>query len=58
VTALADEALHRGWLGARGYDRVLRVAWSISDLAGRPSPSEDDVAEAVGLRGRLFGWAA
>jgi magnesium chelatase family protein len=53
VTALADEALHGGWLGARGYDRVLRVAWSISDLAGRATPNEDDVCEAVGLRSRL-----
>jgi magnesium chelatase family protein len=54
VTALADEALHGGWLGARGYDRVLRVAWSISDLAGRATPNEDDVCEAVGLRSRLI----
>ncbi|MEN3357051.1 MAG: magnesium chelatase family protein [Mycobacteriales bacterium] len=53
VTAVADEALHGGWLGARGYDRVLRIAWSFSDLAGRTSPTKDDVAEAVGLRSRL-----
>ncbi|HVQ91969.1 MAG TPA: YifB family Mg chelatase-like AAA ATPase [Mycobacteriales bacterium] len=53
VTALADEALHGGWLGARGYDRVLRIAWSLSDLGGRTSPDADDIAEAVGLRSRL-----
>jgi magnesium chelatase family protein len=53
VTAAADEALHGGWLGARGYDRVLRIAWSLSDLAGRTSPDAGDVAEAVGLRSRL-----
>jgi predicted ATPase with chaperone activity len=32
---------------------VHAVAWSISDLAGRTSPDEDDIAEAVGLRSRL-----
>jgi magnesium chelatase family protein len=55
VTALADEALGSGWLGARGYDRVLRLAWSISDLAGRTTPTADDVAEAVGWRARGAG---
>ena len=30
-----DAALHRGALTLRGYDRVLRVAWSIADIGGR-----------------------
>jgi magnesium chelatase family protein len=34
----------------RGYDRVLRVAWTLSDLAGRTVPGPDEVAEALGLR--------
>ena len=55
VTALADQALHSGWLSARGYDRCLRLAWSIADLAGRVGPTEDDVNEAVGLRSRWMG---
>ena len=43
-----------GLLSARGYVRVLRVAWSIADLAGRTSPDRDDVTTALGLRmGRL-----
>lgn len=29
-----DVALQRGVLTLRGYDRVLRVAWSLADLAG------------------------
>ena len=29
---------------------VLRVAWTLSDLAGRTVPGADDVAEALGLR--------
>ena len=37
-------------LSARGYDRVLRVAWTIADLAGRTTPSISDVHQAVQLR--------
>ena len=44
------EALRRGLLTARGADRVLRVAWTLADLAGRDAPSRQDVAEAVGIR--------
>jgi magnesium chelatase family protein len=39
-----------GSLSARGYVRVLRVAWSLADLAGRTSPDRDDVNTALGLR--------
>ncbi|GAA2574465.1 YifB family Mg chelatase-like AAA ATPase [Actinomadura fulvescens] len=45
----ADDALMRGTLSARGLDRVLRVAWTIADLAGRAQPSEDDVGGALAL---------
>ncbi len=45
----ADEALQNGTLSARGLDRVLRVAWTIADLAGRDQPSEDDVGGALAL---------
>jgi len=48
------EALRKGLLTARGADRVLRVAWTLADLAGRDRPSLADVGEAVGHRlGRL-----
>jgi magnesium chelatase family protein len=52
VTAAADARLDRGQLSARGYDRVLRVAWSVSDLAGQDRPTPSDVEEAVALRTR------
>jgi magnesium chelatase family protein len=52
VTSVADRGLSAGWLTARGYDRVLRLSWSIADLAGRTTPSQGDVSEAVGLRSR------
>ena len=45
----ADEALQNGSLSARGLDRVLRVAWTICDLAGRDEPCEDDVGGALAL---------
>ena len=48
--ALVERALERGALSVRGFDRVLRVAWTVSDLAGHTVPSADDVAEALGMR--------
>jgi magnesium chelatase family protein len=48
--ALAERALDRGLLSVRGLDRVLRVAWTVADLAGRPVPDTGDVAEALGMR--------
>jgi magnesium chelatase family protein len=47
---LAERALERGALSVRGFDRVLRVAWTLSDLAGRAVPGADEVAEALGMR--------
>lgn len=45
-----DAALHRGSLTLRGYDRVLRVAWSVADLAGRADLSLDDIGRALYLK--------
>ncbi|SFL83526.1 YifB family Mg chelatase-like AAA ATPase [Geodermatophilus ruber] len=47
---LAERALERGVLSVRGFDRVLRVAWTLADLAGRTVPGDDEVAEALGMR--------
>ena len=47
---LAERALERGALSVRGFDRVLRVAWTLSDLAGGTVPGPDEVAEALGMR--------
>ncbi len=45
-------ALDRGALSARGVDRALRVAWTLSDMAGHSSPGPDEVAQAMVLRTR------
>ncbi|TFV63450.1 UNVERIFIED_ORG: ATP-binding protein [Bacillus sp. AZ43] len=48
--ALAERALERGALSVRGFDRVLRVAWTLADLSGRTVPGPDEVSEALGMR--------
>jgi magnesium chelatase family protein len=50
VTREVDLALDRGSLSIRGYDRVLRIAWTLCDLAGGNSPDKDDVGRALMLR--------
>ena len=47
---LAERALERGALSVRGFDRVVRVAWTLADLAGRAVPGSDEIAEALGMR--------
>ena len=43
-------AMERGLLSIRGVDRSMRVAWTLADLAGRTSPSVDDVSVALSFR--------
>ncbi|MEU0841174.1 ATP-binding protein [Streptomyces sp. NPDC005962] len=46
----AERDMERGLLTARGLDRVLRVAWTVADLAGHDRPLAPDVAQALQLR--------
>lgn len=48
--ALLGQASDKLQLSGRSYHRLLRVARSIADLAGRAEVSDDDVAEALSLR--------
>ncbi|MCZ7457726.1 YifB family Mg chelatase-like AAA ATPase [Streptomyces sp. WMMC940] len=48
--AAAERDMERGLLTARGMDRVLRVAWTIADLAGHDRPGTRDVDLALQLR--------
>lgn len=49
-TRALEDATRQGRLTARGYDRVLRLALTCADLAGRDRPVADDVALALALR--------
>ncbi|MFE5829494.1 YifB family Mg chelatase-like AAA ATPase [Streptomyces sp. NPDC056508] len=48
--AEAERDIERGLLTARGLDRVLRVAWTVADLAGHDRPDARDVALALEMR--------
>ncbi|WP_267244598.1 YifB family Mg chelatase-like AAA ATPase [Streptomyces sp. PR69] len=48
--AAAERDMERGLLTARGLDRVVRVAWTIADLAGRDRPQSHDIDLALELR--------
>jgi len=51
-------ALDLGLLSARGFDRVLRLAWTLADLGGRARPERADISEAIQLRmGESHEWA-
>ena len=50
VTAPLDSALDRGALSMRGYDRAVRIAWTLADLDGATSPTRDHVGRAFTLR--------
>lgn len=58
TTLRADAEVDRGRLTARGYDRVLRIAWTVADLAARERPAREDVDVALQLRQHSKGEAA
>jgi len=49
-TASLDRALERGALTMRGYDRVLRIAWTLADLDGVDRPGLEQIGRALYLR--------
>ena len=44
-----ERAMDLGQISARGVHRVLRVAWTLADLAGVPRPTADQTSYALGL---------
>ncbi|PJJ71775.1 magnesium chelatase family protein [Diaminobutyricimonas aerilata] len=50
TTAGLDRALERGGITMRGYDRVLRLAWTLADLDDRIRPDADHLGRALYLR--------
>ncbi|AGL20366.1 YifB family Mg chelatase-like AAA ATPase [Actinoplanes sp. N902-109] len=49
-TASLRSSLDRGSLSARGFDRILRLAWTVADLSGLDAPGGAEVDEAAQLR--------
>jgi magnesium chelatase family protein len=49
-TASIDRALERGGITMRGYDRVLKVGWTLADLDGVTVPGPDHIGRALYLR--------
>lgn len=50
TTRILDASLERGILTARGYDRVLRLAWTLADLDSHHRPDGNHIGQALGLR--------
>lgn len=50
TTASIDRALERGGITMRGYDRVLRVGWTLADLDGVNRPTAEHIGRALYLR--------
>ncbi len=44
-----ERAMDLGQISARGADRVLRLSWTLADLAGIPRPRAPEVGYALGL---------
>src|SRR5439155_1492099 len=45
-------AIGKRGLSTRGIDRVLKVAWTLADLAGHEEPGPAEVMEALWVRGQ------
>jgi magnesium chelatase family protein len=44
-----ERAMDLGTISARGVDRVIRLAWTLADLAELPGPGRSEVGYALGL---------
>lgn len=47
---VVETAVNRGKLSPRGVDKVLRVSWTLADLARRGKPGRDEVGVALAMR--------
>jgi magnesium chelatase family protein len=47
--AVVERSLERGQISAQGVIKVIRVAWTLADLAGKPRPTKDECHAALGL---------
>lgn len=49
-TAVLDRALSLGRITMRGYNRSLRVAWTLADIDQKNRPGRTEIARALALR--------
>lgn len=57
--APVDDAVRQGRLSSRGVDKVLRLSWTLADLAGTDRPTASHVRTALAMRrGEDLGAAA
>jgi magnesium chelatase family protein len=47
--AVLERSLERGQISARGVTKVIRVAWTLADLAGKARPTRDHCHAALAL---------
>lgn len=47
---VVDDAVRQGRLSARGVDKVLRLSWTLADLAGVDIPTSSHVRTALAMR--------
>jgi magnesium chelatase family protein len=44
-----ERAMDLGQVSARGADRIIRMSWTLADLAGRPRPGRTEISAALGM---------
>jgi magnesium chelatase family protein len=44
-----ERAMDRGQISARGADRIIRMSWTLADLAAEPRPRLAEIGAALGL---------
>src|SRR5258708_31647497 len=44
-----ERAMDLGEVSARGADRIIRLSWTLADLAGAPRPGASEISYALGL---------
>src|SRR5215469_13408534 len=44
-----ERAMDLGQVSARGTDRIIRMSWTLADLAGLPRPGRDQIGAALGM---------
>jgi magnesium chelatase family protein len=44
-----ERAMDLGQVSARGTDRIIRMSWTLADLAGQPRPGRAEIGASLGL---------